>query len=82
MIPLRGQVLDATVLREQRDAMAWLRGQVQVGLNDRLPHERIRERILEEPELAKRFSGDSPHLTPLIDRAIDEAAADRMKRGG
>jgi glyoxylase-like metal-dependent hydrolase (beta-lactamase superfamily II) len=83
MVPLRGPTIGVAALRKQRDALAWLRGQVDNGLTERWPHEEIRERILAAPGLDERFASDSAFLTELIDRTIRESVAARLKyRGG
>jgi glyoxylase-like metal-dependent hydrolase (beta-lactamase superfamily II) len=82
MVPLRGPVIGVAELREQRNALAWLRGQVEYGLSERWAHEEIRERILAMPEIEGRFATDSPFLAPFIDRAVQQAVADRIKLAG
>jgi glyoxylase-like metal-dependent hydrolase (beta-lactamase superfamily II) len=82
IVPLRGPAIGVTELVEQRDALAWLRGQVGSGLSDRLAHEEIRELILDDPATAERFATNSPFLAPFLDQAIRQAAADRTKLRG
>jgi glyoxylase-like metal-dependent hydrolase (beta-lactamase superfamily II) len=82
MVPLRGPVIGIAELREQRNALAWLRGHVENGLTEGWAHEEIRERILAMPEIEERFATDSPFLAPFIDRAVQQALADRIKLAG
>ncbi len=79
LIPLRGASVDLETLRAQRDGFAWLQGQVNSGLSDRLSHDAILSSILEHAGLSERFASDSPFLIGLIERAIEEAAATRAK---
>jgi glyoxylase-like metal-dependent hydrolase (beta-lactamase superfamily II) len=83
MVPLRGAAIGVEEIRKERDALAWLRGHVENGLTERWPQEEIRQRILDMPETAERFATDSIYFVPLIDRAIRQAAKNRLKlRGG
>lgn len=82
-ITLRGPLLTVEDLRRQRDAMAWLVGQVEYGFVDRPPIDELRRDVLEAPGTSERFDTDSAgsFLPLLVDRAIEEAAASRRKRG-
>jgi glyoxylase-like metal-dependent hydrolase (beta-lactamase superfamily II) len=82
LVPLRGAIVTREELRRERDALAWLRGQIENGLTERWPHERIREHVLQLPGTAERFAIDSPFLEPLIDRATRQAADNRVKLFG
>jgi glyoxylase-like metal-dependent hydrolase (beta-lactamase superfamily II) len=79
MLPLRGPAIDNAAVRVQRDALAWLRGQVLSAINEKLPPEEIRDGLLQMPELAERFDIDSPFLLGLIDRSIEHDLAQQRK---
>jgi glyoxylase-like metal-dependent hydrolase (beta-lactamase superfamily II) len=82
LVPLRGAIVGNEELRRQRDALAWLRGQVENGLTERWPHEEILRRILEMPEAAERFAVESPFFEPLVRRTIRQAVETRVKLFG
>jgi hypothetical protein len=79
VIPLHGAIIGEDELRRERDALAWLRGQVEYGLGLRLAWEEIRSRVLKDDGLAARFAVDSPFLPGLLDRMIAQGAATRDK---
>jgi len=79
MIPLHGANIGVAELREQRNALAWLRGQVENGLAERWSRDQIRDHILGLPDLEDRFAPASPFLPPLIERATEQARATRGK---
>ncbi len=81
VVGLRGPATDPGALVRLRDSFAWLRGQVEQGFADRLPHEEIARRVLATPGIGDRFAGDATFLPSLVNRAVDESAAHRRKRG-
>ena len=82
-IPLRGEPLDARRVRVERDALAWLRGQIDMGFVDRIAPERMTDWVLESDDLSRHFEVDaSPSFVrTVIDRALEEAIGERKKRG-
>jgi len=78
VIPMRGPVQGAASLRDQRDALAWLRGKVGEGLIDRLPIDEIRQRILDAEDLGEHFATDSPFLLLLVENAAQAAWDKRL----
>jgi glyoxylase-like metal-dependent hydrolase (beta-lactamase superfamily II) len=82
-IPLRGEVLDARQVRELRDALAWVRGQIDLGFVDHVAPEQMTEWVLESDDAASYFDLDaSPSFArTVIDQALEEAIAQRKKRG-
>jgi len=83
VVPQRGDPLDTRGVRLQRDALAWVRGQVELAFIDGVPPEQIPDRILGSDELATHFDPDAapPFLRILFQQAVDEAVAERRKRG-
>jgi hypothetical protein len=71
----------AAQVRKQRDALAWLRGQVGSIFIDRPPVEAIHGMVLESEGIDEYLDVDEPFRTILIDRAIDEAYEKRKKFG-
>lgn len=82
LLPLRGPAVDIADLRGQRDALAWLRGQVDHALRERSTHDEVRDRVLRLPDIGSRFATDSPFLPGLVERVIQEAEARRKKHSG
>jgi glyoxylase-like metal-dependent hydrolase (beta-lactamase superfamily II) len=82
-VPLRGPALAIEAIRAQRDALAWVRGEVEAGFADRLPLEEVAQRVLDAPDIEKRFSRTaSPSFLPgLVERVIAESVERRRKRG-
>jgi glyoxylase-like metal-dependent hydrolase (beta-lactamase superfamily II) len=83
VLGLHGPAIDAMAVQLQRDALAWVRGQVEEGFVDRLPPEGIAERVLALPELTERFpAADSRSFLPgLVRRVVEESLEHRRKRG-
>jgi glyoxylase-like metal-dependent hydrolase (beta-lactamase superfamily II) len=82
-IPLRGEPLDVRRIRVERDALAWVRGQIDLGFVDGVAPERITDWVLDSEDLERHFDADaSPSfLRSVIDRALEEAIRARKKRG-
>jgi glyoxylase-like metal-dependent hydrolase (beta-lactamase superfamily II) len=82
-IPLRGEALDARQVRVLRDALAWVRGQIDLGFVERIAPERMTDWVLESEDAAKHFDLEaSPSFVrTVIDRALEEAIVQRRKRG-
>lgn len=83
IVGLRAGPLDRDGLRALRDSLAWLRGQVENAFIERVPLESMRARVLAADDIGRFFDdpADDPFLPRLIDRVIDEAVAQRRKRG-
>jgi cyclase len=82
-IPLRGDSLDARQVRALRDALAWVRGQIDLGFVDRIAPEQMTDWVLESEDASKYFDLEaSPSFVrTVIDRALEEAIRQRKKRG-
>lgn len=82
-IPLRGDALDARQIRALRDALAWVRGQIDLGFVKRVAPEQMTDWVLESENASKHFDLDaSPSFVrTVIDRALEEAIYQRRKRG-
>lgn len=83
VVGLRGPAADVRPLIALRDALAWLRGQVEEGFIDRLPPEETIARVLADPGLRERFAvDDEPSFLPdLVRRVVEEGIGQRRKRG-
>jgi glyoxylase-like metal-dependent hydrolase (beta-lactamase superfamily II) len=82
-IPLRGESLDARQVRALRDALAWVRGKIDLGFVDRIAPEQMTDWVLESEEASKYFDLEaSPSfVSTVIDRALEETIKQRKKRG-
>lgn len=78
-VPLRGELLDAAQVREQRDALAWLLDQVEAGLSTTDSFEVIRAKVLTNEGLARRFPIDDRLLPMLVDAILQQCYARREK---
>lgn len=83
IVGLRGPAVDIRAIRHNRDAFAWLRGQIDHAFIEQIPPERILQHVLDLPQLPDYFD---PQATPsflpgVIDRVLDEAITNRRKRG-
>jgi glyoxylase-like metal-dependent hydrolase (beta-lactamase superfamily II) len=83
VIPLRGEPLDVRSVRVERDSLAWVRGQVELGFIEQVPPEQLTDWVLESEELGRHFDRDaSPSFVRiLIDRVVEDAVEHRKKRG-
>jgi glyoxylase-like metal-dependent hydrolase (beta-lactamase superfamily II) len=83
VVPLRGPPVDLRSVRAQRDGLAWLRGQAELGLIEGVDPERLGERILRTEEARRHFDLEAspPFARTLIDKAVEEALARRRKHG-
>jgi glyoxylase-like metal-dependent hydrolase (beta-lactamase superfamily II) len=82
-IPLRGKPMDARQVRGERDALAWVRGQIDMGFVNRIAPERMTDWVLDSEGRSRHFDVDvSPSFVrTVIDRAVEEAIVQRKKRG-
>lgn len=83
VVALRGPAVDATALRRQRDAFAWVKGQISKCYVDLVPVAEMPDRVLALPDAAKWFDTEArpSFLRGVIDTVIREAEAQRRKRG-
>lgn len=83
IVGVRGPVLGLDDLQRERDALAWLAGNVEQGFIDQLTLPALRSRILALPGLGERFNRNArpSFLEQLVERAVEEAADHRRKRG-
>jgi glyoxylase-like metal-dependent hydrolase (beta-lactamase superfamily II) len=81
--PLRGPAEDPQELRLTRDALAWVRGQVQQAFVDRIAPGIMPDRILESPELARHFDPRVPRPTvrAVVEKAVREMQEYRRTHG-
>jgi glyoxylase-like metal-dependent hydrolase (beta-lactamase superfamily II) len=82
-IPLHGQPIDVRGVRSERDAFAWLRGQVELAFVDQVEVPRMVDWVMASETFAQRFDLDaSPSfLRTLVERVVEEAVAERKKHG-
>jgi glyoxylase-like metal-dependent hydrolase (beta-lactamase superfamily II) len=83
VVSLHGPVMDVQAVRAQRDAFAWVRGQVESGFLEDLPLERIRQHVLEAPGVDQYFDAQArPSFFPvLVEQVLEESVENRRKRG-
>jgi glyoxylase-like metal-dependent hydrolase (beta-lactamase superfamily II) len=83
LIPLHGEVTDIMVLRRNRDAFAWLRGQLGLGFIEGMQAEDIPQWMMKRPELDTYFdtTASPSFLETVIEQALKELVAQRAKRG-
>jgi glyoxylase-like metal-dependent hydrolase (beta-lactamase superfamily II) len=83
VVPLHGAAASAHDLRLTRDALAWVRGQVQQSFVDGVPTGIMPDRIMESGSLRTYFEDSVPRppLRALIEQAVREAVNWRKKRG-
>ena len=83
VVPLHGPATDAKEVRRTRDALSWVRGQVQQSfVNGVLPGV-IPDRVLESVELGQYFDASTPRvlLRELVEQSVREAVEWRKKHG-
>jgi glyoxylase-like metal-dependent hydrolase (beta-lactamase superfamily II) len=83
VLPARGAAVEARIVRERRDSLAWLRGQVEKSFADKVNPARMPEQILSLPDAATYFDleAEPSFAAGLVERAIAEAIGQRRKRG-
>ena len=83
VLPARGAGIETRIVRERRDAIAWLRGQVEREFQEKIHPARMPERIVLVPEAAKYFDleADPSFIAGLIERVVADAIQERRKRG-
>lgn len=83
IVPLRGGAVDVARIRNQRDALRWLKKQVEEQLAERVPGEEIPQAILAGPDAKRYFNtGARPSNLPLlVQRLVDEVRKERREQG-
>ena len=83
IVPLRGGAVDVTRIRNQRDALRWLKKQVNEALVDQVPYEEIPKKILNGPGAAHHFNtaAEPSNLPLLVQLAVDEVRKERREQG-
>ena len=83
VVGLRGPSLRRTDLIAQRDALAWLRGQVEARFMKLLPLNVIEDQVLAMDGIEKRFDmdADPSFAHTVIHVVVEESAEERRKRG-
>jgi glyoxylase-like metal-dependent hydrolase (beta-lactamase superfamily II) len=83
LVPLRGPAVDDREARLTRDALAWVRGQVDAAFVDLVPSGRIADRVLASPTLPQHVDIDAaPSLArTVVEQAVEDAVEYRRKRG-
>ena len=71
--------MDASQVREQRDALAWIHGRLESGLSTTDTFEVIKSKIMAEESLAQHFPIDDPLLPLLIDSILEQSYERRKK---
>lgn len=83
-LPRDGGLLERGEIAASRDALAWLRGQVEAAFVRRVPLGEIRGVVLGAEDLDRHFALDPaerPRFDVLLERAIGDAVREREKRG-
>jgi glyoxylase-like metal-dependent hydrolase (beta-lactamase superfamily II) len=83
IVPLRGGAVDVTRVRNQRDALRWLKKQVEEKMAGRIEEERISQTILRLPDAERYFNtAVAPSNLPLlVRRLVDEVRKERREQG-
>jgi len=83
VVPLRGGAVDPQRVRNQRDALRWLRREVRKALARNEEDETLPESILGTPEAARYFNTlvSPSNLGVLIRKVIEEVHEERREQG-
>lgn len=83
IVSLRGPRPDRELLRERRDAFAWVRSHVSQGFIDGVAPAAIPDRVLASAEIAEYFDLEaSPsYASSVVAQALDEVIQFRRRRG-
>lgn len=83
IVASQGDPVTNQQLRQLRDGLAWVRGQITLQFVNRVPAEEIVDRVLAEEDFGKFFDLDAqPNFArQVLDRAVQEMITDRKKRG-
>jgi len=78
-VPLRGELMDASQVRKQRDRLNWIHGRLESGLSTTDTPEVITSKLMTEEKLANYFAIDDPLLPLLIESILEQSAERRRK---
>ncbi len=83
IVPLRGGAVDTTRVRNQRDALRWLKKQVEESLGEQVPAEKIPAAILGRAETDRYFNtAAAPSNLPLlVQQLVIEVRKERREQG-
>ncbi len=83
VVGVRGPASGVDAIRAQRDAFAWVRGQVDFAFIEQVAPEKIANRVLEAESIGRYFDMDArpSFAIQLIEQAMAEAIEHRKKRG-
>lgn len=83
VVALHGPAVGIQGIRTQRDALAWVRGQVEGGFIDQIPLEGIPQHVLQTPGIESRFdlTASPSFVQALVERVLEESVEQRRKRG-
>jgi glyoxylase-like metal-dependent hydrolase (beta-lactamase superfamily II) len=83
IVGVRGAAVDSIAIRQQRDGLAWIRGQVEATFIEKLPREAVVPRVLAAEGLERHFdlTVRPSFVEALIERSLEESWAQRRKRG-
>lgn len=83
VVSLHGPAVDVQAIRAQRDAFAWMRGQVEAGFLEDLPLEEIPKRVLQTPGIEQYFDAKAQpsFLALFVKQVLEESVQQRRKRG-
>ena len=83
IVPLAGPPVAPDVVRQLRDAFAWVRSRINKGFMDVDPPEQIVDRALADPKTATWFDLDArpSFVRTVFDRVFEETVEERRKRG-
>jgi glyoxylase-like metal-dependent hydrolase (beta-lactamase superfamily II) len=84
VVVLRGGVVDASAVRQSRDCLAWIRGQVDFGFVEQLTAEQIPGQVMGLPDLGQYFDLEaSPSFArQMVDTIIQEVVLRQKRLGG
>jgi glyoxylase-like metal-dependent hydrolase (beta-lactamase superfamily II) len=83
VVPMRGSVREPGQIRKQRDALIWLRGQVEEAFVDKTAADEIPGLILQSDQLSRHFHPGAGRelLRGLIVRQVEETLEQRKRMG-
>jgi glyoxylase-like metal-dependent hydrolase (beta-lactamase superfamily II) len=83
IVPLRGGAVDVARIRNQRDALRWLKKEVEKALGERVDDERIPTVILGKAEADRYFNtaAKPSNLPFLVRKLVDEVRKERREQG-
>ena len=83
IVPLRGAAVDSAKIRNQRDALRWLKNQVEEKLAERVADEQIPARVLGRADADRYFNTAAvpSNLPLLVQRLVEEVRKERREQG-